>query len=116
MREIKFNFYNTISQKYTTWEESNAGMPMCSFSTHKHLKFLQFTGLKDKNGKEVFEGDIVRINSDFPDEFHEVKFACGGFMAGELFLDDYWNLNGHMFEVVGNKFDNPDLVDEGEEE
>lgn len=68
----------------------------------------QYTGLKDKNGKnEVFEGDIVDIN----DAIYEVKFDCGGFMAGKMFLDDYWNLYGYMFKVIGNIHQNPELLE-----
>jgi uncharacterized phage protein (TIGR01671 family) len=67
----------------------------------------QYTGLTDKNGHEVYEGDIVETH----DGIYEVTFDCGGFMAGECFLDDYWNLHGYMFKVIGNKFENPEWLE-----
>lgn len=70
-------------------------------------ELMQFTGLTTKDGTDVYEGDIVDIH----DAIYEVKFECGGFMAGEMFLDDYWNLYGYMFKVIGNKFDNPELLE-----
>lgn len=79
----------------------------------RYMDIHQFTGLKDNNGKEVFEGDLVKIKAlGALNEIHEVRFASGGFMAGDAFLDDYWNLlKGHMFEVVGNKFENPEMLE-----
>lgn len=64
----------------------------------------QYTGLTDKNGKKIFEGDIVKISND---EIFEVKYEDGGFTAG-LFLGD-WDY-GHV-EVIGNIYDNPELVE-----
>ena len=64
----------------------------------------QYTGLTDKNGKKIFEGDIVKISND---EIFEVKYEDGGFTAG-LFLGD-WDY-GHV-EVIGNIYDNPELME-----
>ena len=64
----------------------------------------QYTGLTDKNGARIFEGDIVKISND---EIFEVKYEDGGFTAG-LFLGD-WDY-GHV-EVIGNIYDNPELVE-----
>lgn len=64
----------------------------------------QYTGLTDKNGARIFEGDIVKISND---EIFEVKYEDGGFTAG-LFLGD-WDY-GHV-EVIGNIYDNPELME-----
>lgn len=69
----------------------------------------QYTGLTDKNGKKIFEGDIVKISND---EIFEVKYEDGGFTAG-LFLGD-WDY-GHV-EVIGNIYDNPELMEVEEHE
>lgn len=67
----------------------------------------QYTGLTDKNGARIFEGDIVKISND---EIFEVKYEDGRFTAG-LFLGD-WDY-GHV-EVIGNIYDNPELVEVAE--
>ena len=74
----------------------------------------QYTGLKDKNGQRIFEGDIVE-GYDFSEDdgFGLVRWDDGGFWVGN---DDWWgtfsdNYDGDSFEVIGNIHDNPELVE-----
>ena len=69
------------------------------------LKVMQFTGLTDKNGKEIYEGDIVR----YRDGIYKVDWFENGFY---LFRDvrakfDIWWVDT---EVVGNIYENPELL------
>jgi len=73
----------------------------------KHL--MQFTGLKDKNGKEIYEGDIVRLGSSSVAVYH-VEFARGGFRVmffgdGNIYLGQFADI-----EVIGNIYENPELI------
>lgn len=70
---------------------------------------LQFTGLYDKNGKKIFNGDIVEINK----KTAEVAWADGGFYFKDknLDFDQYnWADDAYRMEVIGDIYSNPELV------
>jgi uncharacterized phage protein (TIGR01671 family) len=83
----------------------------------------QYTGLKDRNGKEIYKGDIVRFHQFLFDEYAEVEheMICEiGFdeYGLELIIDDIekggplacmYGVHEESFEIIGNIHENPEL-------
>ena len=70
----------------------------------------QFTGLTDKNGKKIFEGDIVRVDADgdiLAIMYCERGYFCADNNAWWEFIDELGN-----FEIIGNIHDNKELLGE----
>lgn len=81
----------------------------------------QYTGLTDKNGQKIWEGDICKIVSgciDEEDGFFIVRWDNNGarfILESDSLLTDFDHIYGTECEVVGNIFDNPELM-KGENE
>ena len=98
---------------YLDWREFENG------ETYNGAVLMQSTGLKDKNGSEIFEGDIVKYKAGcntFTEEVaYDKNFAGFGvrdananiiFTFGELAED----IDLHSLEVIGNIYENPELL------
>ena len=76
----------------------------------------QYTGLHDKNEKEIYEGDIVRVRKWSSFEIEVVKFAKGCFYAGMHYGSSTRStvklIQPKLTEVIGNIYENKELLNE----
>ena len=86
-----------------------------NFENFNSIELLQYTDLKDKNGKEIYEGDIVF--ESFGENYYKVIFENGSFRAEfkgdfEEYSLDLIDVVAQSCEVVGNIYENPELMEE----
>ena len=104
MREIKFRAWDTKGN--LMWYEVD--LP---HNKPEYLIYQQYTGSKDKNGKEVYEGDIVRHNDGFNIRICTVEWRHSGFAAYVKESALPWSILSEMIEVIGNIYENPELLE-----
>lgn len=112
-REIKFRAWDKERREMLDYFEIGCrGMIICDEENEpQNIELMQFTGLLDKNGKEIYEGDIMQHTDPF-----DIPFIINwnDEQAAFVFNDDGcgYSLNDKSFSVIGNIFENPELLNE----
>lgn len=80
----------------------------------KNLEIMQYTGLKDKEGVEIYEGDIIKLNGNLYEVWHS-GLAFGLIDKNKDFFEymcQLCDMNGKVYEVIGNIYENLELLKE----
>lgn len=127
MREIKFRAWDKEKKQMVIWGDDDfyylakdydgsvnligchngGGDPDSSITDYE---LMQYTGLKDKNGKEIYEGDIVRLTTKTGgdiDRLCEWSYRNNGWRFQGF---NYAGDDQRIIEVIGNIYENPELL------
>jgi uncharacterized phage protein (TIGR01671 family) len=131
-REIKFRAWDTESKIMwkplelfdlleANWEfqseDGESSLPRKDYwmFSHKETIWMQYTGLKDKNGKEIYEGDILRLDAwDRPQQICFIEGAfCLADKNGNYTGDIHYIHHAEIPQatVIGNIYENPELLE-----
>jgi len=115
-RQLKFKIYDKNDTNCIIGPFNWNKLPQFLFP--ENFTLLQYTGLKDKNGKEIYEGDVIKYHRVFEKKREVIELtSCIKFQDGAFgfdmkgFNDMFMSLGDDSdIEVIGNIFENSELL------
>ena len=132
MREYKFRVWDTENKEMLKvqeldFEDTFYGGRL-SIRTDQYNDYfdiedmilMQYTGLKDKKQKEIYEGDIIKIKHEFDNTEYicEIIYVDGAFRTKKFIFGSYydclyyWYANDCEIEIIGNVWEDSDLLND----
>ena len=136
MREIKFRAWDKLNKdmfnvESINFQERRVYKDTVSYCKFENIDLMQYTGLKDEYGDEIYEGDIVKFKDcsiDGTKEFYNIGVIEREGKRDELVISqlifeksyftenymDFINETFELSEIIGNIYENPELLKEKE--
>lgn len=132
MNKIKFRVWDKVNNIMLQLDNENkeelidlfenaVDLMGLGFQYYPNTEWMLSTGLKDKNGKEIYEGDILLFNNDYPNaqkadwkcvvKYRKGSFVCEYPKDGVYNHFDSWNVPKVTWEVIGNICEHPHLLE-----
>jgi hypothetical protein len=113
-REIKFRAYYQLSKRFVYPIDIKEFQYSINYvDLDEYPTFQQYTGLKDKTGKEIYEGDFVKVKDSLNGETFQgyISFDCGSFIIKSSYISHYRWVD-YSCEIIGNIYENPELLED----
>ncbi len=125
MREIKFRAWDKKNKVYyqeCDWLSFNPTGIRFMWTDYAHdetmviqltkgtYELVQYTGLKDKNGKEIYEGDVVELRQETPKGSESLLITTVKWSESGLNYNVYPCHDDKYWKVIGNIYENPELL------
>ncbi len=108
--KLKFRYYDSALKRMVyseDWSQLSIFFEWANNYAHDNV-IMQFTGIQDKNKNDIYENDIIQGLHDFGPAGLHIRIAPVFWHNIHGYQWNYWNT--HTLEIIGNTFQNPNLV------